>query len=133
MGYIVTKRILSFKSTIGFGKYYDLTVSMVLSLNPQYIIWSYYHIETIGYSNEVLDYIEITKDFRFDKPGTSKEMYDKFKEHLWLNESIEERDTRRLHEKFILNSEEWAKKSLRSLSSRILNKQHKISSLSSRK
>lgn len=132
MGYVVTKRILSFKSTIGFGKYCDLTVSMVLSLNPQYIIWSYYHIQTIGYSNEVLDYIEIAEDFRFDKPGINKEMYDKFREHLWSNESIEEGKLRRNHDRFIFKSEEMAKKAIRSLTSRIRKKQSKISSLSKR-
>ena len=117
---------------MGFGKYYDITVSMVLSLNPGYIIWSYFHIETIGYSNEVLDYIEIAKEFRFDKPGINEIMWDKFREHLYSNETQDEKESRKQHEIFVRNEEEWSRKALRALSQRIRRRQSKTVSLSKR-
>ena len=84
MGYITTKRILSFKSIIGFGKYEDLPVLQIAQMNPNYLIYIYYHFEVIGFLDNVLDYLKIPKGYRIEKPGKDHEMFEKLGKEVKL-------------------------------------------------
>ena len=39
---------------ITFGKYRNKTVYWVMRNDPHYLLWTYYNIPTVNYSNEIL-------------------------------------------------------------------------------
>lgn len=76
---IPTLRIMTRKSKIGFGKYKDLTVQTMLDFNRKLeLISAYYKLTSINYNEDVLNELNITDEYRIDKPSSNKEMYYKF-------------------------------------------------------
>lgn len=74
-------RTLTRKSTLGFGKYKLYTVDTMLKTSfkmRQALIASYYKLESISYNDNVLEALEITDEFRIEKPSTDLEMYQTF-------------------------------------------------------
>lgn len=78
--YTVNLRTLALKSILGFGKYFDNSVSMVLSMGGYpYLRWVYFNLSQISFNEEVLKELGITKKWKIAKPGTDKEKGYKFK------------------------------------------------------
>lgn len=71
----VLLRKLTLKSIIGFGKYSDCTVGMVLSLRKTRLLrWYYYNCSNIDFNQEIKDLIGIYSDFEIKKPGVNPDV-----------------------------------------------------------
>ncbi len=66
-------RTLTFKSSLRFGEYYDLTVDEVIRYKGikgiKFLTWAYYKSSKISFVQNVLDALGITKQNEIDKPG----------------------------------------------------------------
>lgn len=72
-------RTLTRKSKLNFGKYKEKTVQEMLDLRRFLdLISSYYKLSSINYTEDILDELKITKEYRIEKPSVNKEMYYKF-------------------------------------------------------
>lgn len=73
---IPLKRILTYKSKLGFGKWKDYTVAELLALRKKQVLISpYFKLSSITYIEEILVELGITDEFRIEKPSKNKEMY----------------------------------------------------------
>lgn len=71
-------RKLTRKSTMKFGQYSDSTVGQILSLaGKRYLRWVYYNCSMITFMDDILEEINITEEFRIEKPGKDSDMYQK--------------------------------------------------------
>lgn len=73
----VLLRTLARKSTLKFGKYYDLTVQQVIDLRGveglKALRWYYYQASNISFNDEVLNELGIHEAIRIEKPGKCTE------------------------------------------------------------
>lgn len=75
---IIRLRVLTRKSKIGWGKYANNTVGeLIESKQFNELLWLYYHIQWLTYTDELLDELKIFKEFRIEKPGVNHEMHQK--------------------------------------------------------
>ena len=89
MTYSVLLRILTKKSRIFYGKYEGVRVGDVLNLGIQgiaYLRWSYYNQSMISFSDEILDEIKITTEFRINKPGKDGRKLFEFRDNVLSEE-----------------------------------------------
>lgn len=66
---------------MGFGNSVtkDLSVQMMLDWGRKdYLITAYYNLEKIGFTDDILDELGVTPEYRIDKPGKNEEMKNKF-------------------------------------------------------
>ena len=74
-------RTLTWKSTLGFGKYKDLKIQEIVKVgHTQYLRWVYYCMEGISFIDDILIEIGIIDhqyDNRIEKPGTNHELHEK--------------------------------------------------------
>jgi len=83
-------RILTRKTKLRFGKWKDYTVQELLDLRkPLVLISPYYKLTSINYTDDILNELKITKEYRINKPSKDLDMYYKF-----LNENGYERKDR---------------------------------------
>lgn len=76
---IPTLRTMTRKSKMSFGKYKDKTVQEMLDLKRNLdLISPYYKLTSINYTEDILNELKITKQYRIKKPSANKEMYYKF-------------------------------------------------------
>lgn len=76
---IPSKRILTYKSKLGFGKWRDFTIEQLLKLGKlDVLIPPYYKLSSITYTEEILIQLGISEQYRIGKPSINKEMYSKF-------------------------------------------------------
>jgi hypothetical protein len=76
---IPLKRVLTYKSKLGFGKWKDYTVQELFNLNKKDILISpYFRLSSITYTEEILIELGITNEFRIEKPSIDKDMHFKF-------------------------------------------------------
>ena len=76
---IPSKRILTYRSKLGFGKWSDYSVEQLLKLGKiAVLIPPYYKLSSITYTEEILIELGITEQYRIEKPSINKEMYSKF-------------------------------------------------------
>ena len=66
---IPLKRVLTYKSKLGFGKWKDYTVQELIYLNKK---------DVLTYIEEILIELGITNEFRIEKPSINKDMHFKF-------------------------------------------------------
>ena len=72
-------RTMTRKSKLGFGKYKDLTIQHILDMRmPQVLTSAYFKLTSINYTEDILQEIGISKEYRIKKPSSDKEMYYKF-------------------------------------------------------
>jgi hypothetical protein len=72
---IITLRILTRKSKLGFGKYNLLTIQQILDRKEfGYLRWAYYSVEGISFIPEILREIGIPPEYEIGKPGKYKEL-----------------------------------------------------------
>ena len=72
---MVRLRTLTEKSTLGFGMFSDLKVGNLIRTNPQYLIWVYFHIERLNYSEGVIKAIGLG-EHKIKKPGIDYDYFD---------------------------------------------------------
>jgi len=81
-------RKLTEKSTLKFGKYYDLKVIELINLKKTALLrWYYYNASMITFTDEVLDKILVPKEYRIIKPGKKPEYHTIVNEILIKNMS----------------------------------------------
>lgn len=73
-------RKLTEKSTMNFGKYADMTVSNVMTVDLDYILWAYYNNSHITFFDNILRQVGVTDKHKINKPGKDVEY---FKENKW--------------------------------------------------
>ena len=67
---VIRLRTLTEKSTLGFGKFADMSVGQVIALNKTtYLRWCYYNLSGISFSDDVLKKIYLPDSFKIEKPG----------------------------------------------------------------
>ena len=75
---VIRLRVLTRKSKIGWGKYANNTVGeMIEGRHFNELLWLYYHIQWLTYTDELLDELKIFKEFRIQKPGINPDMHQK--------------------------------------------------------
>lgn len=75
---VIRLRVLTKKSKIGWGKYANNTVGeLIESKQFNELLWLYYHIQWLTYTDDLLDELKIFKEFRIEKPGVNHEMHQK--------------------------------------------------------
>ena len=83
MSSVVLLRKMTNRSVMNFGKYFDLTVQQILDTKKRkYLRWVYFNCSNITFTDELLDELFITVDFRFDKPNKNIELGEKLEEKL---------------------------------------------------
>ena len=81
----VLLRTLTRKSKLGFGKHKNTTVQDLFDRKKLLeLISPYYKLTTINYAEDILDELEISPEWRIEKPGSDKELYYKFLEQSSL-------------------------------------------------
>ena len=72
-------RKLTKKSTLKFGKFKDCTVEHLFGMKKQIELTSiYFKLSTITFSDDILEELGITKEFRIEKPSKNLELYQVF-------------------------------------------------------
>jgi hypothetical protein len=90
---VVLKRILTRKSILGFGyaENRDLSVQMLLDLEKQYtLISAYFGLEKIDFTEDILEELGITPEFRIEKPNKNRELGELFLQQRRANLSEKE-------------------------------------------
>ena len=87
-------RIMTEKSTLGFGKYADLKVGDVIKVDPSYIVFAYYKLSNVSFSKQILEQLNIKP---IDKPGTSEKGLLEWKRERDKQFTPEERRIRWMH------------------------------------
>ena len=73
---VVLLRTLTRKSKLGFGKHKNITVQQFLDENkPLKLISPYYKLTTINFTEDILDELNISPEWRVDKPGSNEDLY----------------------------------------------------------
>ena len=86
---ITRLRTLTRKSKVGFGKHSELTVQRMLDLyRHKDLIYYYFNYEKINFTEDVLDELKVTKEYRINKPLKSYSMYKKFNENSYYNKRV---------------------------------------------
>jgi len=86
---IVLKRVLTRKSILGFGykEDRDLSVQMLLDLGKKTLLRdAYYGLDKIDFTDDILNELEITEQYRISKPGKDRLMRAKFYDDLITKE-----------------------------------------------
>lgn len=81
-------RTLALKSIINCGKWEGYSIQQMLDLRHTYWIrWSYFNQSMISYTDEILNKVGVTEEYRIKKPGVDKEMFNKcqqaVKDRMW--------------------------------------------------
>jgi hypothetical protein len=67
---IVKLRKMAMGSVMKFGKYPDLSVMELINLQRHgYLLWIYYSMSNIDFTEEVKEYLQLTPDREIEKPG----------------------------------------------------------------
>ena len=72
-------RKLTKKSTLNFGKFKDYTVEHLFGMKKQIELTSiYFKLSTITFTDDILDELGITEEYRISKPSKNVELYQEF-------------------------------------------------------
>jgi hypothetical protein len=86
---IPTLRTLTRKSKLGFGKDKELTVQRILELKKNLsLISAYYKLTAINFTDDVLDELKITKEYRIEKPSSNIDEYYRFLNDNGFNKKV---------------------------------------------
>lgn len=81
-------RVMTRKSRFGFGKYADLTVQDAMIVNRSYVPFVYYNIESISFSDDILDELKL---IRIEKPGKGKREWFDYQRAVSAEFTLEQR------------------------------------------
>jgi hypothetical protein len=104
MSTTILLRKLTKKSKLNFGKHRDLTVEYLIEHHYKiYLRWVYFNCSNITFVDDILDEINITQEFRFEKPNKNITLYNEFKEFIdsFRTDKTKERNAKKL-DKFLL-------------------------------
>lgn len=77
-------RKLTKKSTLKFGKFKHYTVEHLFGMRKQVELTSiYFNLSTITFTDDILDELGITEEYRIIKPATNVELYQCFMMHQY--------------------------------------------------
>jgi hypothetical protein len=77
---VVRLRVLTKKSKVLGGKFDGQFIQTLLDLhNYQYLRYCYYNYSAMSFTNDILDEIGITEEFRIEKPGVKIG----FEQYIW--------------------------------------------------
>ena len=81
-------RILTKKSIYqkDIGSKIAMTVDKWIKIRPGYLVWIYFNMEKISFTEDVLNELGIKE--RINKPGVDHENYEKYKHIYWDNKPI---------------------------------------------
>ena len=69
-------RKLTKKSTLNFGKFKDYTVEHLFGMKKQIELTSiYFKLSTITFTDDILDELGITEEFRIEKPSKKQNLH----------------------------------------------------------
>ena len=86
-------RTLTRKSKLGFGKKRNLTVQQILDLGNKLVLISpYFKLTAINYTDDILEELGITTNYRIEKPSSNREMYYKFLKENGYKRKLRTRD-----------------------------------------
>lgn len=92
-------RKLTRKSLLKFGKYAEYRVGDLLKLcRHDYLRWVYYNSSNINFFDDILDELNITKEFIIVKPGKNSELHKKILQEkliLWTEFTDQEKGMNR--------------------------------------
>lgn len=72
-------RKLTKRSTLNFGKFKDYTVEHLFGMKKQIELTSiYFKLSTITFTDDILDELGITEEYRIQKPSKNVELYQDF-------------------------------------------------------
>lgn len=95
--YVCLLRKLSRKSVIGFGSFRDLSVQQLLDTGRKFQLTEmYYQLDKITFLDDILEELNITDDWRIEKPGKHYQKFKAFKYNLFKNMSDEQISISRL-------------------------------------
>lgn len=81
---IARLRTLTKKSKLKFGKNPELTVQRMLDLYRHKELINYYFTKSsINFTDDILDELKITKEYRIEKPSIDWSMYGKFNKNSY--------------------------------------------------
>ena len=98
-------RTLTLKSQLKYGFHSERRVSemMISGSNKSYLVWSYYALDKISFSDDILTSLGITKKDRIEKPGTDvskvRKMSGKHVDWKSLKELMKKNNKKRAEEK----------------------------------
>lgn len=75
-------RTLTAKSTMGFGKWGQLTVGNLIETKPDYLRWIYFNSSNINFTDDVIDGIGIPDSDKIKKPGKDSELGKKLESEI---------------------------------------------------
>jgi hypothetical protein len=76
---VLLKRVLTFKSNIGFGDFKDFTVQQVIDVGKEYqLVKMYYNLDRIDFRQDVKDRLFLTKEREIKKPSKDYTMTKKY-------------------------------------------------------
>lgn len=81
MDNVVTLKKKTERSLVEFARYSndfykDKTVAYCLEHKPLHLIWIYYHVQWITFTDDILDKLRIFPEQRIDKPGIAPDRYE---------------------------------------------------------
>lgn len=95
-------RKLTLKSQMKFGKFFDLTVQMIIDLEKirgiQYLVWCYYNNSKITFDDEVMEVLRITEDMRIKKPGAEKGQHRLYE---WRDKNLSDKERMAIWSRFL--------------------------------
>src|SRR3972149_2200179 len=68
-----TLRKLTKKSKLNFGKWGQLTIENLITMEKSYLRWVYYNSSNIDFMDDVLEELGVTSAFKIQKPGKDPE------------------------------------------------------------
>lgn len=90
-------RKLTKKSTINFGKFKEYTVEHMFGMKKQIELTSmYFNLSTITFTDDILDELGITEEFRINKPAANRILYDEFIASKYGKKQAPNKDLQRL-------------------------------------
>lgn len=69
---VVTLRVLTEKSKLGFGKYHDVTIGDILKVDPTYVAWIYCNHPSISFHKDILKKLQLED---IPKPGINNNYF----------------------------------------------------------
>ncbi len=71
-------RTLTRKSRLNVWNLYSTVQDLIDRKKQMQLIAAYYKLTTINYTDDILDELKITSEWKIEKPGADKELYYKF-------------------------------------------------------
>ena len=125
----VRLRVMTWKSTLTFGKYQGCTVRQAYDAEggnqgAWYLAWIYYSIPGLSFCEEVLDAIHLSPEYRIEKPSKKPSMLNKWKTHYYEVITADMTDERKTG---VLIKDKSIQRRLRKAKDSRIKREHRVS------